>query len=61
MVKAARANKGISQAELADRLQISTSYLSRIENGKCGLSLKLAMRITKTLDCTLKDIIPNGF
>jgi putative transcriptional regulator len=61
MVKATRANKGLSQTELADRLQISKTYLSKIENGKSSLSLKLAARIAKALDCNLKDITPAGF
>lgn len=33
MLKNARKNKGLSQKTLAERLKISQSYLSRLENG----------------------------
>jgi transcriptional regulator with XRE-family HTH domain len=57
MVSAARAKKGLSQAELADRLQITKTYLSKIENKKVGLNLRLAARIAHELNCNLKDIV----
>lgn len=51
-----RHNKGISQKELAQVLNISVNYLNKIERGKRDPSLKLAVRIAKLLDCTLNDI-----
>ncbi len=51
-----RERSGLSQAALARRLQISRSYLNRIENGKSNPSITMAVRIAKALNVTLNDI-----
>lgn len=55
-IKGIRENKGISQEELAELLKISVGHLNRVERGKRSPSLKLAVRIAKTLDCTLDEL-----
>lgn len=49
-IKKARKSKGISQVELADKLDISVSHLSNIENGKINVGLDIFMDITEVLD-----------
>ena len=51
-----RERSGLSQTALARRLQISRSYLNRIENGKSNPSITMAVRIAKALNVTLNDI-----
>ena len=48
-IKKARKSKGISQAEFADKLEISVSHLSNIENGKINVGLDIFMDITEAL------------
>lgn len=51
-----RLKKGLKQKELATLLKISVTHLNKIERGKRDFSVKLAVRIAKTLDCSLNDI-----
>ena len=46
----------LTQKELADRLGISTSHMSGLENGHKGLSLKMLHRISKQLRCKISDL-----
>lgn len=48
-IKHARKCKGISQVELADKLDISVSHMSNIENGKINVGLDIFMDITESL------------
>lgn len=56
-LKEIRKEKGMTQEELANAVGITQSNLSRIENGKVQISLKLAKDITVTLGCTVDDLI----
>ena len=49
-IKRARKSKGINQVEFADKLNISVSHLSNIENGKINVGLDIFMAITDALD-----------
>lgn len=49
-IKKARKSKGINQVEFADKLNISVSHLSNIENGKINVGLDIFMTITDALD-----------
>ena len=49
-IKKARKSKGISQVEFADKLDISVSHLSNIENGKINVGLDIFLAITDVLD-----------
>lgn len=49
-IKTIRAAKGISQKELGKKLNLDTSYLSRIENEQRTPSAELLENIAKQLD-----------
>lgn len=61
-IRQARKQKKLSQAELADIIQISPSHMSDIENGKKTLKIDLFMKITEALqvsaDWLLRTNIP---
>lgn len=62
-IRQARKEKGLSQADLAEKLSISNSHISDIENGKTKLGLDIFMGITEALqvsaDWLLQTDIPN--
>lgn len=62
-IKQSRKEQGLSQAELADRMNVSPSYLSDIENGKTNFSLETLIRLTESLqissDWLLQTDIPS--
>lgn len=58
-IKKARKSNGISQIELADRLGISVSHMSNIENGKISVGLDIFMDIIDVLGIPA-DWILNG-
>lgn len=49
--------KGILQAELADRLFITQAQMSQIISAKRKCTLETAVLITQVLDCTLDDLV----
>jgi len=48
-IQKTRKEKGISQVALAEHINISTPYLSDIENGKVSYSITILMDITEAL------------
>ena len=56
-IKAAREHRKMSQQELADKLQVSQSYLSRIENGERDVDLAVAHAMCVALGYDLRDFI----
>ena len=61
-IREARKKKNLSQARLSEMIDISTSHLSDLENGKTNISLDIFMRITESLqvsaDWLLQTNIP---
>ena len=57
-IKAARKNKGMTQAEMAKRCQITTNYYARIERGECKFTLTILKRMVKNLKTTASQILP---
>jgi putative transcriptional regulator len=51
-----RAERGWSQAELAERLDISRQSVNAIETGKYDPSLPLAFRIARLFDSTIEAL-----
>jgi putative transcriptional regulator len=51
-----RAEKGWSQAELAERLNVARQSINAIETGKADPSLPLGMRIAKVFGAKVEDI-----
>lgn len=55
-MKAARAEKGLSQAQLAKLVKVSRQTIILIEQSKFNPSLNLCIAICKVLDRTLNDL-----
>jgi transcriptional regulator with XRE-family HTH domain len=53
-----RKRRQITQEELADRLNVSQSWLARIETGREIPNLKRLQQIARALDVKVKDLIP---
>ena len=51
-----RRELGMSQNELAEKLDISREHLAKIETGKRNLSLDLLFKISEALCVTEKDL-----
>jgi len=56
-IKAERSRLGLSQDELANRMNVNTQYISKIECGKQNMSLKKIIELTNYLNADLKDIL----
>ncbi|MFN7184422.1 helix-turn-helix transcriptional regulator [Thermomonas haemolytica] len=51
-----REHQGWSQAELAQRLEVSRQTVNALETGKYDPSLPLAFRIARLFDCRIEDV-----
>jgi len=58
-IKEARLQKLMSQAELAERIDMSVSYISHIETAKKHASMDSLVRIANALGFTMNDML-NG-
>lgn len=56
-IKKIRKSKGIKQIELAYDCDFEGSNMSRIEAGRINISVKLLLKIAKSLDVDFKDLI----
>lgn len=54
-IRALRRREGLSQARLAERLEISPSYLNLIENNRRPLSAPLLIKLAQTFDVELQS------
>lgn len=54
-VRALRKNKGLSQEDLAEKIDISSKYLSRVEMGQHFPSIDTLDRLANALKVDLKD------
>ena len=55
-MKMARTERDLSQQELADRVDATRQTIGLIEKGKYNPSLKLCLKIARTLDKTLDQL-----
>ena len=55
-LKVLRAERGWSQQDLAERLEVSRQSVNAIETGKYDPSLPLAFRIAELFDLTIEDV-----
>jgi putative transcriptional regulator len=55
-LKVLRAERGWSQSDLAERLEVSRQSVNAIETGKYDPSLPLAFRIARLFDLTIEAI-----
>lgn len=56
-VKQIRLNKDMSQGDLAKKLDVDPSYISKIERGVQNISLKGIEKLAKTLNIAVKELI----
>lgn len=56
-IKKMRKLKGITQQELADRLGVTKSYMSRLESGQKKISLDRIESISTVLDIVPKQLL----
>ncbi|WP_312335761.1 helix-turn-helix transcriptional regulator [Anaerospora hongkongensis] len=49
-IKKARKQKGFTQEKLGENLDVSTVYISQIENGKTKINLEMLIRIAAVLN-----------
>lgn len=54
----ARKKKGYTQDQLAEKVQSSRKWLSKIENNQGRPSLELAQKIAEALDSTTDELFP---
>lgn len=51
-----RAQKGLSQEDLAGEADVNRGYISRIENGHVAFSVPVLLKITKALDVNIEEL-----
>ena len=59
-LKVLRAERDWSQADLADRLEVSRQSVNAIETGKYDPSLPLAFRIARLFDLQIEQIFSDN-
>jgi putative transcriptional regulator len=59
-LKVLRAERNWSQADLADRLEVSRQSVNAIETGKYDPSLPLAFRIARLFDLSIEAIFQDA-
>jgi putative transcriptional regulator len=55
-----RAEKGWSQADLAERLEVSRQSVNAIETGKFDPSLPLAFRLARLFEISIENIFDDS-
>ena len=55
-LRALRDRAGLTQEQLADRLQMDATYVSRIERGRRGVQWLTVQRFLRALDASLGDL-----
>ena len=56
-IKTIRVSESISQAEMAKRLGMSTSFYGMLERGNRTLSVEMLIKTAEAFDCDLSDLI----
>jgi len=59
-IKYLRANAGMTQEQMSEKCDISTSYLGHIERGSRKLSLETAVKIADCLHISIDALIIDG-
>jgi ribosome-binding protein aMBF1 (putative translation factor) len=59
VIKVWREFRGLSQAELAQKINISAPYLSQLESGKRSGSVDVLAAIAGALDLSVDMLLPN--
>ncbi len=56
-IKQKRREKGITQEMLAEKMDLSIAYLSRVERGEANINLKRLVQISELLDINVSELI----
>ena len=56
-IRKARLTAGITQRELAQRAGYPVWKISRAERGACGVSVQMAARLARAMDCRLCELM----
>ena len=56
-IREAREQKGLYQADVADKIGVSRSYYAFIENGKRDIYFTLAVNLCRVLDLNINDFM----
>ncbi|NOR76535.1 MAG: helix-turn-helix domain-containing protein [Draconibacterium sp.] len=59
-LKVLRAERDLTQADLADSLAVSRQTINAIEKGKFDPSLPLAFKISKLFELSIEEIFDNS-
>ena len=59
-IREARKKAGLSQMELAEKVDISLTHMGNIENGKKDFTVEILIRIAEALSCSADDILGLG-
>ncbi|MDP4239443.1 MAG: helix-turn-helix transcriptional regulator [Bacteroidota bacterium] len=62
-VREIRQQRGISQAELADRIDVSRGFIGAVENPhqRAKYNLSILNEIAKVMDCSIRDFFPDKY
>ena len=60
-IRTLRKARGLSQEELAEKVDISVTHMSHIETGNTKLSLPVLVAIAKALDVRTDDLLQDNF
>jgi transcriptional regulator with XRE-family HTH domain len=53
-----RTNRGMTQADLAERAQVTVTYIGRLEGGGAAPGIDLVERLATALGTTMADLLP---
>ena len=56
-VKFARMRQGLTQEQLAEKMDISWTYIAKIETGKINMSLGKVLEISKALEIDINKLL----
>lgn len=57
-IKRLRKKAGLTQEELATKINVSTTHVGLVETGKRRMSLKTLQKVARALGVKVRDILP---
>lgn len=58
-IRLMRIRHGISQSELAQRLEVSQTHMSNLEHGRVSVSLRVLLRLAHFFQCNVDTLLGN--
>lgn len=58
MLRTTRLSRGMTQAQLAERAEVTLSYITRLEAGTSAPGIDLAARLAAALGTPIADLLP---